>query len=362
MKQEYKDFQKSIRKTHKFGFTLKFEETFYSGVEDEISYRIVEEAISALDWELLYEGENEITAIKPKGWFSARHEVTITFHLGSVNVKSISTGSEMWDNGGNSRCVKLFIHVFKDIEKAYDAEKQKEVKQQLEDERNWVGYKVPEMLPPAPLREKPTILLPVLGALFSSVTVGILLAVSHYNLKHILILYEILAGIAVGYVLSWTMKWSNYINFRAYQFLMAFASIFTLFVSEYFLYRMRIRHVVDALTFFERLGYRVDLGISVGGLSLGPIGLIASWIFLVIGCYFVAFYVVAMAQSKYLIERVPPEVTKYAVYYLYHLEMPEAEVRAELAQKGWKKEVDQDEVFIAIAMIADLQDSIGQEA
>lgn len=354
MKQEYQDFQKSIAKTHKFGFKLQFEEIFYSSVEDEISIRIAEEAISALGWQPLQTGSNKLVASKPQKLFSAGHEITVSFHLGAITVNSISTGSEMWDNGGNSKCVKLFIHVFKDIEKEYDSEKQKAVKQQIQDEENWVGYEVPEMLPPAPLREKPSVLLPVMGALCSSILIGVLLAISHYNLKHILILYEILAGIAIGYALTKTMMWSNCVTPRVYGVLIGLSAILTLFVSEYFLYRMMIRHQVDPYTFFESIGYKLDLGFYLGELWLGSVGLIVSWVFLVVACFFIAFYFFNTRLMKYLIERVPEEAVQYVLYCHQHLGMTETDIRSELTDKGWKREADQDEVFVAIEMMVEL--------
>ena len=108
---------------------------------------------------------------------------------------------------------------------------------------------------------------------------------------------------------------------------------------------------ITGLGFLEFMKLRFENGLTIKDLNTGWIGLTLSWIFQIVFPYFLAIYKVAISSAKSIIEKIPDKVLEYTIY-LFEMEKSESEVRAELAQKGWNKKSDQDDVFQAIAEIS----------
>lgn len=111
---------------------------------------------------------------------------------------------------------------------------------------------------------------------------------------------------------------------------------------------------IPELGFFEFMQLRFESGLTIKGLNTGWIGLTLTWIFQMVFPYFIAIVKIASITSNYSIEKVPEKVLEYTIY-LFTMEKSESEVRAALAQKGWNKKTDQDNVIQAIAEISGFQ-------
>ena len=130
MKESLETYEKTIEKKHSFGWTPKFEEEFRTNLNEKVFIPIVEKTIENLGWDLIYKDDKNIEAKRKEtnfGFDKWTEIISINFNHGKVLVKSESLGNEMWDNGRNSKRVRLFIHAFKEIEKSHDRKKKKKM-------------------------------------------------------------------------------------------------------------------------------------------------------------------------------------------------------------------------------------------
>ena len=85
-----------------------------------VAYHEVIQTLEKLEWDIVYRDETSVEAKIKNKRNSWTEKIVISFDYGKVKIKSISLGDGFWDNGLNSKRVKLFIYAFKLTEKEYD--------------------------------------------------------------------------------------------------------------------------------------------------------------------------------------------------------------------------------------------------
>jgi len=130
----------------------------------------------------------------------------------------------------------------------------------------------------------------------------------------------------------------------------------TYLLNQYLQYEIILyENNYDRIGFFEFLKIKFEQGLTIKKLNTGWIGLIIHWILQLV----ITYYVVAMTTirnlTKFKLDRIPPEVIDFASYH-FMKDKTEAQIRKELALKGWTELQNQDEVFEAIEALQTTQE------
>jgi len=351
MEENLKIYEKSINKKHSFNFTPKYVEEFRTSLNKIVFIPIVEKTILKLGWDIIFKNENSIEAKRKEkalGIEKWTEAITITFDHGNVAVKSESLGSEMWDNGRNSKRVKLFIHAFKETEKEFDKEALNVLEQETERKNNWDDYVIPENLPEAVFPKKKNFSILVLGALILSLIFGFIIAEVLIHGIYFIGLFEVLVGISIAFSLKYLIKISNFTDIIKIQYLLMGMVFLIYFFNQYSQYEIILNeNNLERIGFLEFIKFRFSQGLTIKTLNTGWIGLIISWILQLVLTYYVAYLRLLMAITSYQLERIPVEVLDFSIYHFVKGKS-ENEVRDELSKKGWSANENQDEVFEAI--------------
>ncbi|MEN4758940.1 hypothetical protein ABEG63_01250 [Chryseobacterium sp. C39-AII1] len=346
-----KNYEKNIPRKHSIAFTPKYEEQFRTDVNAIVFIAIAEKAFERLGWEVVYKDDNCIEAQrKEQTLMNERYTEAIiaTFKHGNIFVKSQSLGSEFWDFGKNSKRVKLFIFAYQETLKSFDRQSLKELEKEVQKERNWEHYIIPETLPQPIKAKEPNITLPVVGGLILSLILGFAIAFISNKGLYFIGLFEFLVAITIAFIMKYLIKLSNYTDFNKLQYLLAAMIILIYLSNQYFQYEIILReNNLERIGFGNFLQIRFTQGFTINKINLGWFGWVLSWI-LQLGLTGVILYLrMVSVLTKYFIERVPFEVTDFAYYHALQ-EKSESEIRHELAKKGWTDKRNQDEVFEAI--------------
>lgn len=348
MSPELKQIEKQIKKTHKFGFTPKYSSEFFTQISPLAFIAISQKVFEKLGWEIIYFDENTIEAhrqSKNLGISTYTNAIVATFSQGKITVKSESLGSEIWDNGKNSKTVQLFIHVFKEFEKSYNYDEIKDLENEQESKNNWDDYVIPTVLPqPYPLRT-PKLIYPILFGIIASILLAILVATLSIENFYILFLVEFLSGLTIAFSLKLGMKYGNYTDFLPLRNILIGCVILFFIANQFFQYTFL--NFDQNFGFLDFLKMRFDAGLTYKTSNLGSIGLTLFWI-VQIGLTFVFGYLnLVRFLISFIIKRVPTEVVDFA-YYHFLKGKNEIQVREELTNMGWSKIQHQDEVFEAL--------------
>lgn len=351
MEDYLKTFEKEIKKKHKFGFTPKFETTYPTQLSAMAFLAIAKQAFEELNWEIEYFEENQIEAkrkAKSLGMTSYTEQIKAQYDDGNIVVSSESLGSEMWDNGNNSKRVYLFIYAFREIEKRYDFESIKVLENEQEKIINWDNYEIPTQLPSPPKLKEPVFIIPVVGLIILSLILGFLIAQASIHGKYLFFLFEIIVAFALTYGLKYLIRLSNYTNFNHLNYLLFSAIFLTYFSNLYFQYKLIFDgENLYVISFFDFIKLKLEHGLVIDSLKTGWIGLVISWIFQLGFTQIIGNLRLKIITVIYQIERIPVEVTDFA-YYHFLKNKDENEVRNELSKMGWTEEQQQNEVFEAI--------------
>ncbi|OJU77951.1 MAG: hypothetical protein BGO09_01835 [Bacteroidetes bacterium 47-18] len=350
MEDNLKSFEKQIKKTHKFGFTPKYEAKFHTHLTEKAFIPIAQQAFEKLNWEIVYIDETKVEAKRgTENWgfpgYTYTELIQVTFEYGNVKVYSESIKSSFWDNGMNSKRVQLFILVFQQIESSYDNDSIKKLEIEQEKKNNWDNYEIPAALPLPEKVRKPLFFIPILGMTILSIVLGLILAKISIHGKYVIFLFEILVAIILTFVLKYLIKLSNYTNFNNLFYLLLASIFVTYFSSQYIQYELILReNDLDRIGFAAYLKIRLEYGLTIKTLKTGWIGLIISWILQLGFTSLIGYIRLARITIVYQIKRVPPEVSDFA-YYHFLKGKDEYEVRNQLAKFGWIEEQHQNEVF-----------------
>lgn len=354
MEESLKTYEKNIDKKHSFGWTPKYEEEFRTNLNEKVFIPIAEITFEKLDWDLVFKDNKSIEAKRKEsnlGFEKWTESITILYSHGKINVKSESLGNEMWDNGRNSKRVKLFIHAFKETEKSFDRESLEKLEIEVERKNNWDDYVIPENLPKPNEIKKPNFVIPIVGGIFVSIILAFILAKVSVSGIYIIGLFEVLVAVAIGFSLKYLIKLSNFTEFLKLKYLLIGMIILIYVLNQYFQYEIILReNNYDRIGFFEFIKLRFEQGLTIKKLNTGWIGLIISWVLQIVITYYVGLLRLITSITSYQLERIPMEVVDFAFYHFVK-EKTEEQVRNELKNKGWTEKQNQDEVFEAIEAI-----------
>ena len=354
MEEKFKIYEKSIDKKHSFSFSPKYIEEFRTLLSKTVFIPIVEKTIVKLGWDIVFKNENSIEAKrkdKALGFEQWTEAITITFDHGNVKVKSESLGNEIWDNGRNSKRVKLFIHAFKETESEFDREALNELEQETQKKNNWDDYIIPENLPHPVESKKKNFSILVLGGLILSLILGFIIAEISIHGIYFIGLFEVLVGISISIALKYLIKISNFTDIPKIGYLLMGIVFLIYFTNQYFQYEIILsENNFERIGFLEFIKIRFSEGLTIKTLNTGWIGLIISWILQLVLTYYVAYLRLLSIITAYQLERVPVEVVDFCSYHFIKGKS-EDEVRKELSKKGWTTNENQEEVFEAIGAI-----------
>ncbi|KUJ60882.1 hypothetical protein AR687_15870 [Flavobacteriaceae bacterium CRH] len=353
MEERLKDYERTIVRKHSF-WSPKYKEDFHTSLSKTVFIPIVEKTILKLGWDIVYKDEKSIEAKRKEKslgierWTEA---ITITFNHGNVEVKSESLGNEMWDNGRNSKRVKLFIHAFLDTQNEFDRQALNDLEKETEAKNNWDDYIIPDQLPEPNASRKKNFSIVLIGGLIISLLLGLVIAEISIHGIYFIGVFEVLVGISLAYSLKYLIKWSNFTEIKKMEYLLMGMVFLTYFSNQYFQFEIiLLENDLERISFFEFLKIRLEEGLTIKTLNTGWIGLIISWIVQLVLTYYVAFLRLLSIIATYQLEKIPVEVLDFCNYHFIKGKS-EQEVRNELSKKGWTIIENQNEVFEAVGAI-----------
>jgi len=351
MTEELKKYEATIKKKHRFSWSPKLEEDFRTNMNKPVFVPIVIKTFEKLGWDLVFQDETTAEAKRKGDWNSWTEKITVSFTYGNVKVKSVSLGNEMWDNGRNSKRVKLFIHAFQQIEKEFDRESLAELEKEIKKTNNWDDYKIPDSLPLPKERKKPQFLIPVVGGIIIALILGFIVAFLTVNGIYIIGLFEVGVAFLIGFAFKYLIKLSNYTNYGKLNYLLIAMIILTYVSNQYIQYLIIFnKNNYTPIGFIEFMQLKLEAGLTIKSLNTGWIGLVISWIFQLGFTYAIGMLRLISSLTAYQIERTPMEVIDFTFYHFVK-EKTEEQVRTELSRMGWSQKQDQDEVFESIGAI-----------
>ena len=356
MNEDLKQYEKKIKKIHRISWTPKYEEETRTSLNPKLVIPIIIKTFEKLGWEVLYRDENIAEAKRKLGWNDRGTKISVSHHFGKLIIKSESLGSEIWDNGQNSKRVKLFIHAFQQTEKTYDRKSLAELEKEVEKTNNWDDYVIPESLPQPRNQKKPRFWTLIVCGLITALFMGFILALLSLKGFYLIFLFEVLVAIVLSYILQQLVKISNFTSAGLLNYSLIGIVVITYVSSQYFQYQI-VLHVNNDnhSNPWEFLQARLEHGLTFNRLNLGWIGLLISWVLQFVITYYVAVFRLTFSLTAYRIKRVPVEVVDFA-YYHFVKENTEKQVRAELSKMGWNDSQNQDEVLEAIDAIGYAQE------
>ncbi|WP_430413188.1 hypothetical protein [Kordia sp.] len=351
---ELENLQSTIKRKYSFKYKPEFSESFKTDIKDNQIIPLTIEVFEKLEWPIVFRDNKSVEAKRKGDWNKLTEKITITKKAsGRIEVHSKTIEGNFIDFGKNSKRTGLFIILFQKLAKEYqESGKLSELETEFEKENSWADYEIPSELPKPKEFGKPNLVLSIIGGLIIAILFGILIAFLTTKFTYFIGIYEFAIGIGIGYFFGQVLKKTNYIEFRSIQFIIG-GIVIVMFITNLFTqYQLIIaENNISELSFFEFMKLRFEGGLTIKDLNTGWIGLTLSWVFQMVFPYFLAVGKVAGITANYIIEKIPEKVLEYTIY-LFEMEKSESEVRAELAQKGWNKKSDQDNVFKAIVEIS----------
>ena len=347
----YKDFERTIDKSSSFAFTPKYRESFKTNTRLNLIYAIAIKAFERLEWDVVFSDKNKVEAKRRNDFNSWSEKITVSIKpTGDVEVKSSSLGNEMWDMGRNSKRVKLFIHVYQEIELEYDEEKLDGLAAEVTRQENWDDYEIPSTLPKPKYVKEPQLIFPLVLAIVASILLGGLFAVTS-KYFYIILLFETGIGIALAFLLLQGVKLGNYTNYTMIRIIMGFSVISIVVLTQYFQYLMIIyEHNAFDLTFFQFIQLRIEAGFMFRDLNTGWVGWLVVIILQLVLIYYTCWLRLIFYITNFQFKRVPEEVVNFAIYHFVKGKS-EIEVKNELAMKGWADRQSQEYVMEAVGAV-----------
>jgi hypothetical protein len=351
---ELENLQSTIKRKYSFKYKPEFSESFKTDIKESQIIPLTIEVFEKLEWPIVFTDKNSVEAKRKGDWNKLTEKITITKKAsGRIEVHSKTIEGNFIDFGKNSKRTGLFIALFQKLATEHkESGKLVELETEFEKQNSWADYEIPTELPKPKIFGKPNFTLSIIGGLFIAILFGILLAFLTVNFTYIIGIYELGIGIGIGYFFGQVLKKTNYIEFRPIQLIIGGMMILMFITNQFSQYQLIItENNISELDFLEFMKVRFENGLTIKDLNTGWIGLTLSWIFQMVFSYFLAVGKVAGITANYMIGKIPEKVLEYTIY-LFEMEKSESEVRAELAQKGWNKKSDQDDVIQAIVEIS----------
>lgn len=360
MNKELEELQHTVKRRYSLRINPYFSESFKTNIKDGQVIPLIQEVFRVLDWPIVYTDDKSVEAKRKNQWNKLTAKLTVTKKAnGRIEVHSKSLEGHLTDLGKNSKRTGLVIALFKKLEKEYGTNGKLIA---LEDEfnklNNWEDYEVPKTLPQPSKSVKPKLTNALIGSVFIAATIGIIVGLLSYIFRHVAGVYELGIGLFVGYFLGRILTKVNYIDYNHSKLLILGILICGLFINFYVQYYMMNYHNhYENFGFTDYLRYRFSSGIVITeNLNTGWIGYAILWSIHIGFAYIIALHRVTFIIIDFTINRLPTEVIDYTIYLL-EKDNTLSQVRSLLAEKGWKKTIDQDQVFEAINEIFGLQEA-----
>lgn len=354
MNAKYENLQSTIKRKYSFKYKPEFKETFKTDIENNQIIPLIIEVFEKLEWPIVYSNKTTVEAKRKNDWNKLTEKITVTKNAsGRIEVHSKTLQGNFIDFGNNSKRTGLFIALFKKLASEYQQTgKLDELKTKLENENSWADYKIPSELPKPKVKRPPNLMLTLLGGLIIAILFGVIVAFLTVHFTYFIGVYELGLGLGIGYLFSQVLKSTNYLDFSITNIILGAIMVVMFITNQFTQYQIIIsENNFTGLGFFEFMRLRIENGLSIKSLNTGWIGLILSYIFQMVFPFLIAVSQVYISSSKTIIEKIPKKVLEYAIY-LFEMEKSESEVRALLAEKGWSKKSDQDDVIQAILEIS----------
>ncbi|WCO03629.1 hypothetical protein [Psychroserpens ponticola] len=355
---EYENLRNTIKRKHSFKYIPEYSESFKTGINETQIIPLIIEVLEKLEWSIVYHDEKSVEA-KCKGDFSKLvGKLTINkINSNRIEINSKSLEGGFWDFGKNSKRTGLFIALFKKLEQDYQANgKLVELENEYRKQNNWDDYEIPNELPKPKISAKPNIQIAIIGGLIIAIAIGSLVGFLSLEFTYYIFLTEVGIGFLFGYLLSEILKKSNIMDYNKVR-IMAITFIFIIFlVNHYFQYYLIIsKNNISDLSFIEFHKYLLNKGFIISTFNTSWIGFLIIWVLQLVIPYFISIFIISTSLMKYSIKKIPEQVIEYTIF-LFQKDKNESEVRAELAQKGWNKKSDQDDVILAISSIVEFNE------
>ncbi|OJJ20187.1 hypothetical protein BKI52_17085 [marine bacterium AO1-C] len=356
MEEKYQSYEKSLKGKGRFGFFRKpkYTQVYQTDLNAEIFIELAAKAMTALGWDIVYQSAPliEAKAYKKK---EATEKITAEIdETGLVTVISTKLTEGAWDHGRNYKRVHHFWFVLQDILSEYTEEGLKELVKEAEARDNWVDYKVPESLP-APLKlRKPTVYIPLLVTFLGSILLAAIFALGQ-RVFYILLLYEFLIAIGLGYCFKFGIQWGNYTNYSRLRMMLIGATIGIVIFSEYFQCLWIVTEQgTQHWSFFDFLVAKFEAGFVLEDINMGGIGWLVVLGLQLFIIYAWASYDLALYTIDYAYERVPQEVINFTYYLYYIQDKAHEEAIEELAKMGWGDSLHQEYIHEALEALGEI--------
>lgn len=357
MDRELENLEYAVKRKFSFRFKPQFTETFKTNISDGQIIPIAQEVFEKLDWPIVYLDKRSIEAKRKNSWGKLTAKITITKKGGGkIEVHSKSLEGHFTDLGKNSKRTGLFIAVFEKLRQEYEANDQlDQLEEEFNKQFNWENYKVPDTLPPPPEIKNPNLKLSLIGGVLIALMLGTIYSLFDYNVVSIGGIGEVLLGLAIGYLFGKVLVKANYTNYKIIK-VMTIGVIALTFITSFCTEYLILNYSRSSFTnFFKYLEYWFAIRFNIEEIKIEWILFMALKAFLFWICYIIAIFKISELQLKLILRRIPPEVIDFTIY---HLEKSSglSQMRHHLAQKGWKRTIEQDAVFDAINENFNLQE------
>lgn len=358
---KYQNFEKSIITSQSLSFTPNYSESFKTNINVDLIYAIAEKAFKRLEWDIVHSEKNQVEAKRKDDFGSWREKITVSIgRQGDVQVKSSSLGTEMYDFGRNSKRVKLFIHVFQEVESEYDKDQLESLSDEISKKENWDDYNIPDKLPKPKHLNEPQVVYLAFSAIGASILLAGLFAISSKYL-YIILLFESGIGIALAYLLMQGIKLGNYTNYITVRMILGFSVIAIVILTQYFQYLLIVyENNIYNLTFLQFIQLRLEAGFTLRDFNMGWIGWLVVIVIQLVAIYYTGWLRLAFYITNFQIQRIPEEVLHFATYHFVKGKS-EIEVMRELAMKGWSDKRSQKYIMDAIGAIQGQQNFMRME-
>lgn len=350
MTEEFKKYEKTIPKRHSIRFIPQYQESFQTNLKASLFLPIAKEVIQQLDWSLSYPTQTLVEA-KYEGHRNRWTEkITMAYeqNMDTITVKSQTLTGSIWDNGNNSKRVRLFIHAFQQTLAKYDQEELVALEKEVEREKNGGNYELPTSLPQPHSKAilEPWLIMSI--GIISALLLGFIMAFVSLKTIYIFGLFEGLIVLVLGVIMRRIIQMSNYTHYKNLETLLS-VLVLTVYISnQYFQYYLITEELHDlSINFLAFIQFRLAEGLLIKGFNFGWIGLVVNWLFQLLFTFYLTRIRLVATILVYQVNRIPDEVIQF-VKHFFLKEKNIGQIRYELAQMGWKEESDQDEVFDAL--------------
>ena len=270
MNEELKKYESTIKKKHSFNWTPKFEEEFRTDLNKTVFVPIVIKTFEKLEWDLVFQDEYSAEAKRKGDWNRWTEKISVKYDFGKVKVKSVSLGNEMWDNGQNSKRVRLFKYAFQQTEKDFDKKALAELESEVEVANNWDDYEIPKSLPQPKNQKEPQLWIPIIGGIITALLLGFVIAFLSIKGIYIIGLFEVGVAFSMGFILKQLIKISNYTFYDYLHYLLIGMILITYISNQYFQYQIIINeNNFQSFSFWQFMQARFEVGLRIKSLNTG---------------------------------------------------------------------------------------------